>query len=136
MSHLEDIFTSEATTDGVHISVQAVYDPSRSHPEDGQWFFLYTIHIANRRTTAVQLLSRHWIIRDETGKVEEVRGPGVVGEQPVILPGSFYEYTSGCSLETPLGTMEGSYHMVDPGDGSDFDAKIAPFVLSEPLPVN
>lgn len=129
------VFSSEAVTEGVRISVRSQYDPHRSDPDRGQWFFLYTITISNERQGAVQLLSRHWIIRDEAGGVEEVRGPGVVGEQPVILPGSFFEYTSGCPLTTATGTMEGSYRMTAP-DGDDFDAVIAPFVLSEPLPVN
>lgn len=131
----EALFSSEAVTSGVRIRVRSQFDEQRSDPGRGQWFFLYTITISNEREEAVQLLSRHWIIRDEAGGVEEVRGPGVVGEQPVIMPGSHFEYTSGCPLTTATGTMEGSYRMVGP-DGEDFDATIAPFVLSEPLPVN
>ena len=135
MDQDEEFFTSEAVTRGVRVRVRSSYDPNRSQPEQNQWFFLYTITIGNESPHAVQLLSRHWIIRDETGKVEEVRGPGVVGEQPVILPGALFEYTSGCPLTTATGTMEGTYNMVDQ-DGDSFAARIAPFVLSEPLPVN
>jgi len=129
------MFTSEATTRGVHVSVVSEYAPGRSRPTDQQWFFLYTITIANQSDETVQLLSRHWIITDATGKVEEVRGPGVVGQQPVLTPGESFTYTSGCPLGTASGTMEGTYQMVTRG-GEGFEARIAPFTLSEPYTVH
>lgn len=126
------MFTSEAITRGVRVRVESRYDPTRSRPLQKQWFFLYTVRISNEGATTVQLISRHWVITDETGKVEEVRGPGVVGEQPVLRPGQAFEYTSGCPLTTPFGTMHGEYQMVDITSGEQFDVKIAPFTLSEP----
>ena len=120
---------SDAVTEGIRVQVEARYSPEHSQP--GRWFFLYTVTIANEGRETVQLLSRHWIIRDATGHIEEVRGPGVVGAQPVIQPGAAYEYTSGCPLETPFGSMEGSYQMVTE-DGVRFDAEIAEFMLREP----
>jgi ApaG protein len=129
------MFTSEALTRGIRVNVRAVFDPSRSHLADNQWFFLYTITITNESDEIVQLMSRHWIIEDELSRVEEVRGPGVVGEQPIILPGESFEYTSGCPLPTPFGTMRGSYQMVTV-EGESFDAAIARFTLSEPYLVN
>jgi ApaG protein len=123
--------SSEAVTQGVRVSVDCRYAPEYSHPQRNQWFFLYTIQIANEGEEEVQLLSRHWVIRDATGKVEEVRGPGVVGETPVLGPGEAFEYTSGCPLTTPFGSMEGTYEMVT-AKGERFDARIAPFALREP----
>jgi len=125
------VFTSEAETNGIRVQVVSRYDPTRSKPQQKQWFFLYTVTIANQGSTTAQLLSRHWTITDETGHVEEVRGPGVVGEQPVLAPGQSFEYTSGCPLPTPFGTMHGTYQMIT-NDGARFDATIAPFTLSEP----
>lgn len=127
--------TSEALTRGVRVQVRSEYAPQRSNPVSGQWFFLYTVTITNEGTDTVQLVSRHWIITDGHGHVEEVRGPGVVGEQPVLRPGEAYTYTSGCPLTTALGTMEGTYQMVT-GDGERFDAAIAAFILSEPYTVH
>ena len=121
--------TSEAVTEGIRVQVEARHAPEFSEPS--RWFFLYTIRISNEGTETVQLVSRHWIIRDGTGRIEEVRGPGVVGEQPVIDPGDSYEYTSGCPLPTPFGSMQGSYQMVT-RSGTKFDAEIAEFVLREP----
>ncbi len=129
------MFTSEAVTRGVRVQVQAEYAPQRSDPAKGQWFFLYTITIANESAETVQLLTRHWIITDGTGHVEEVRGPGVVGKQPVLRSGDSFEYTSGCPLTTPFGVMEGTYQMVATS-GEHFDATIAPFTLSEPYTVH
>jgi ApaG protein len=129
------MFTSEAVTRGVRVRVRSEYAPERSQPSKGQWFFLYTITIANEGPRTVQLLTRHWIITDATGHVEEVRGPGVVGEQPILRPGEAFEYTSGCPLTTPYGTMEGTYQMVT-DTGERFDAAIAPFTLSEPYTVH
>ena len=122
--------TSEALTDGVRVSVEARYSEEHSLP-GSRGFFLYTVTIANEGSQPVQLVSRHWRIHDATGRLQEVKGPGVVGEQPVIEPGESYEYTSGCPLPTPFGSMEGSYQMVK-GSGSPFDARIERFELREP----
>lgn len=129
------MFTSEATTRGVQVAVVCEYAPGRSNPQHEEWFFLYTITITNEGTEAAQLLTRHWIITDGTGRIEEVRGPGVVGKQPVLAPGESFTYTSGCPLTTPFGVMEGTYQMVTAG-GEPFDARIAPFTLSEPYTVH
>jgi ApaG protein len=127
--------TSEAVTRGVRVQVQSQYAPERSNRASQQWFFLYTVTITNGSTETVQLVSRHWIITDGHGHVEEVRGPGVVGEQPVLPPGQAFTYTSGCPLGTALGTMEGTYQMVT-DSGERFDATIAAFILSEPYTVH
>jgi ApaG protein len=129
------MFTSEATTRGIRVSVVCEYAPERSRPHDQHWFFLYTITIANEGADTVQLISRHWIITNGTGHVEEVKGPGVVGEQPVLGPNETFTYTSGCPLPTEFGTMEGTYQMVTK-DGETFDATIAPFTLSGPYTVH
>jgi ApaG protein len=129
------MFTSEAVTRGVRVKVESEYAPERSQPLKSQWFFLYTITIVNEGAEPVQLLTRHWVITDGTGHVEEVRGPGVVGKQPVLRPGESFEYTSGCPLSTPFGVMEGTYQMVT-DSGEEFDARIAPFTLSEPYTVH
>ena len=129
------MFSSEAVTRGIRVQVLSEYAGDRSDPRNNQWFFLYTIEITNEGTDTVQLVSRHWIITDAEGRVEEVRGPGVVGQQPVLAPGESFSYTSGCPLTTPFGTMEGTYQMIT-ANGSSFDAKIAPFTLSEPYTVH
>jgi ApaG protein len=129
------MFTSEAITRGIRVQVESIYDPHRSRPQESDWLFLYTVVIANEGAVTVKLVSRHWIITDERGKVEEVRGPGVVGEQPLLEPGQSFEYTSGCRLSTATGTMQGSYQMVTE-DGEEFSAEIGAFVLSEPYLVN
>ena len=127
--------TSQATTRGIQVEVEARYVPERSEPARGRWFFAYHVRITNRGAERVQLLTRHWIITDAMGQVEEVRGPGVVGEQPVLDPGESFEYTSFCPLPTPFGAMRGSYQMATPGGGT-FDAEIAQFSLQEPFSVN
>ncbi len=127
--------TSEAVTRGVRVRVKSQFSPERSSPAARQWFFLYTVTITNEGTETVQLVTRHWIITDGDGQVEEVRGPGVVGQQPVLRPGESFTYTSGCPLSTAIGTMEGTYQMVTP-DGDAFDAEIAAFILSEPYTVH
>ena len=128
-------FTSEAITRGIRICVQSAYVPERSDPEHDQWFFIYTVRISNEGADTAQLVSRHWIITDADGRVHEVKGPGVVGEQPTLKPGEAFEYTSACPLETSFGTMHGTYRMVmKNGDG--FDATIAPFSLGEPHAIN
>jgi ApaG protein len=129
------MFTSQAVTRGVRVYVEAEYAPQRSQPLQRQWFFVYTITISNEGVETVQLLTRHWIITDGTGRVEEVRGPGVVGKQPVLAPGESFTYSSGCPLASPFGVMEGTYQMVNEA-GDQFDVKIAPFTLSEPYTVH
>jgi ApaG protein len=117
------------------ITVRTQYLPEQSSPDRSQHVFTYTITIRNTGTIAAQLISRHWIITDANGKVEEVRGDGVVGEQPWLRPGEDFHYTSGAVLETPVGTMRGSYHMLA-DDGRHFDATIAQFTLSVPRTVH
>ena len=112
-------------------ALTAEYSPDRSKPAESQWFFVYTITIANEGTETVKLLTRHWIITDANGRTEEVRGDGVVGEQPRLEPGEQFVYTSGATLPTAVGTMEGSYDMVG-DDGTRFDAPIPPFTLAVP----
>jgi len=126
---------SAATTNGVLVSVQANYMPAQSQPAARRYVFAYTVRIRNEGHRAVQLRSRHWIIVDSTGSTEEVRGDGVVGEQPVIQPGSTYEYVSAAMLKTPRGTMRGSYQMTT-WTGKSFDAVIAPFLLAMPFSMN
>ncbi len=124
-------FSSEAVTRNIRVYVEAQYDPGRSSPGHSQWFFLYTVNITNQGQDAVQLISRHWVITDGMGKVEEVQGPGVIGKQPRLEPGQSFEYTSGCPLTTPFGSMQGTYQMVNQA-AEQFDIEIAPFTLSEP----
>jgi ApaG protein len=125
------MFFSEATTRNIRVRVESQYDPGRSSPHNSQWFFLYTVSITNEGRDTLRLVSRHWIITDGMGKVEEAEGPGVAGKQPVLGPGQSFEYTSGCPLTTPFGSMHGTYQMVNQG-GENFDIEIAPFTLSEP----
>ena len=125
------VFTSEATTDGVRVRVRARYAPDQSEPLHQRWMFLYTITISNEGAETVQLISRHWVITDASDQVQEVKGLGVVGRQPTLAPGESFEYTSGCPLGTPFGSMEGTYPMVTSG-GRRFDAEIAAFALSGP----
>jgi ApaG protein len=124
-------FSSEATTRNIRVRVDSQYDPGRSSPQQSHWFFLYTVSITNEGQDTVQLISRHWVITDGMGKVEEVKGPGVIGKQPMLAPGQSFEYTSGCPLTTPFGSMQGTYQMVNPS-AEKFDIEIAPFTLSEP----
>ncbi|MCA9681590.1 MAG: Co2+/Mg2+ efflux protein ApaG [Myxococcales bacterium] len=123
--------SSQAISRNIEVRVHSHFVPQRSRPEEGLWFFAYHVELSNVGQETVQLLSRHWVITDGEGRVEEVRGPGVVGEQPVLLPGERFEYTSACPLPTPFGTMHGTYQMISEG-GERFDAKIAPFSLSLP----
>ncbi len=122
---------SDTTTRGVCVEVRSAYVPERSSPRDSHYFFAYRIRISNVGEETVQLLSRHWVISDGDGNMEHVRGPGVVGEQPVLEPGESFEYTSGTALATAVGTMRGSYRMVAE-DGQPFDAPIPQFTLSAP----
>ena len=128
-----DLFetSSEAETAGIRINVRAHYSPEHSSPVASKWFFLYTIRITNVGEDTVQLLNRHWTIIDGAGRTQEVHGPGVVGEQPVIEPNSGFEYTSGCPLPTPFGSMAGSFEM-QRGDGTQFEAEVALFQLIQP----
>lgn len=127
--------TSEAVTRNIRVSVDAQYSPAHSHPTNQQWFFLYTIRITNEGKETVQLISRHWLITDANDRVEEVRGLGVVGHQPVLAPGESFEYTSGCPLSTPFGSMKGTYHMVT-DRGERFETEIAAFYLQGPYSVH
>ena len=125
----------DTTTRGVRVIVDPRYLPEQSDPGEGRYLFAYHVVIRNEGNTPVQLLSCHWIITNGEGKVEEVRGPGVVGYQPKLEPGQAFEYTSGCPLDTPVGTMHGSFQMtVDNGD--EFDAQIDPFRLAVPGSLN
>jgi ApaG protein len=127
--------TSEAITNNVRVEVESQYAPGHSQPFQDKWSFHYTIRITNEGDDTVQLLSRHWFFSDSNGEVQEVRGPGVVGEQPVLAPGEAFEYTSGCTLKTSTGTMRGTYQMVTE-DGLHFDVEIAPCALVEPYTVH
>ncbi len=115
--------------------MKAVFLPDRSAPRQNQYHFAYHITIANVGEQTARLISRHWIITDAEGDVQEVRGEGVVGEQPVLPPGASFEYTSYCPLKTNVGTMHGSYQMVR-SDGEPFEARIAPFTLAVPNALN
>ena len=115
----------------IKVDVETVYLPNRSSPADRRFVFAYTITIRNVGETPTQLLTRSWLITDADGKVKEVRGDGVVGEQPHISPGSHHSYSSGAVLETPVGTMEGSYGMLT-NEGTHFDASIPLFRLAVP----
>jgi ApaG protein len=126
---------STATTRGIRVDVSSEYLPERSSIAERQWAFAYTVRIANEGTRTAQLVSRHWIITDANGLVQEVRGAGVVGAQPKLGPGEEFEYTSWCMLNTPSGLMHGTYQMVAE-DGSKFDAEIAPFNLGLPTSLN
>ena len=122
---------SSAVTQGIRVRVQSLYLPEQSSPLDDRYVFAYTITISNESKATAQLRTRHWIITDGHGEIEEVRGDGVVGEQPKLAPGQSFQYTSGCVLSTPIGTMHGTYRMWR-DDGSYFDAVIAPFSLALP----
>ncbi len=121
-----------ATTRSVQISVTPIYLEDQSAPADNHYVWAYRVLIENLGSDTVQLLSRYWRITDSTGSVEEVRGPGVVGEQPVLSPGHSFEYTSGTPLTTPSGIMEGSYQMATE-DGDTFEAEIPAFSLDSPF---
>ena len=120
-----------ATTRNITVRVQPQFLAEQSDPVSAQYVWLYTINIENGGTEAVQLLNRHWIITNAVGHVEEVQGPGVIGEQPVLQPGDSFQYTSGCPLRTPSGMMVGTYEMVGPGD-ERFDIDIPAFSLHSP----
>jgi ApaG protein len=126
---------SDTTTRGIRVQVESSYVPERSSPKEGSYLFTYRVRITNVGTETAQLVSREWIITDAEGEVERVKGPGVVGEQPVLPPGAGFEYSSFCPLKTSVGSMHGSYHMVTP-DGESFEAVISPFTLATPNALN
>lgn len=115
----------------IEVSARTQYVAEQSNPDGGRYVFAYTITVRNVGTVAAQLISRHWIVTDAEADVQEVRGLGVVGQQPLIKPGESFEYTSGCALNTPVGTMRGSYQM-SAEDGTVFSADIAEFTLAMP----
>ena len=121
-----------SVTRDIMITVLPEFVPDRSDADDGQFFWAYTVEIANQSEVTVQLTARHWKITDANGKMEEVQGPGVVGEQPILKPGEAFRYTSGCPLTTPSGIMTGSYRMVDEA-GEVFEAEIPAFSLDSPF---
>jgi ApaG protein len=122
---------SSSTTDGIRVTVQPAFWPERSAPDSEQFAFTYKVEILNEGSAPAQLQSRHWIITDAQGRVEEVKGEGVVGRQPKLGPGERFEYTSWAMLRTPFGTMRGTYAMQRP-DGTRFEARIAEFALTLP----
>jgi ApaG protein len=126
---------STALTNGIMVTVRSQYIPERSSVSGRQYAFAYTVTIANEGETTARLESRHWVITDAVGHIEEVRGPGVVGVQPRLRPGESFEYTSWCVLATPSGQMRGTYQMVTDG-GAQFDADIATFHLGLPQSLN
>ena len=125
----------EQETRGIRIHVTSAYLVERSDPERSSFFFAYTVRILNSGERPARLVSRHWVITDATGRVQEVKGPGVVGMQPALMPGESFEYTSGCPLKTPNGTMHGTYQMAY-DDGEMFDAEIPMFGLAVPGSLN
>ena len=129
------IRTSDTTTRGIRIEVQSAYMPDRSAPGDSEYLFEYHVRISNVGDQTTQLISREWIITNADGEVERVKGPGVVGEKPVLPPGATFEYRSFCPLKTSVGSMHGSYQMVT-ADGDQFDAIITPFTLAIPNALN
>jgi ApaG protein len=127
--------TSEAVTNDVRVEVESNYVAEHSQPFHDKWVFAYTIRITNLGDETVQLVSRHWIITDATGHIEEVRGLGVVGEQPTLAPGESFQYSSWCNLKTATGVMHGTYQMTSE-HGPQFDVEIAPFALKAPYTVH
>ncbi len=119
---------SDAVTEGIRVEVLSRHAPENSRPQQGEWVFQYTVRITNQGTDTVQLMNRHWIITDALEQVQEVKGPGVIGEQPVLAPGASFKYSSWCPLKTPTGMMQGSYQMVR-SNGEEFNVEIAPFGL-------
>ena len=130
-----DPLVSDTTTNGIRIQVKTQYLPERSSPGEQQYWFAYHITVSNVGGVAAQLVSRHWVITNAEGEEQEVRGPGVVGKQPLLGPGASFAYTSFCDLKTNVGTMHGSYTMVAES-GETFEARISPFTLAVPYALN
>ena len=128
---MKAFFPYVAETRGVTVRVSVSYLAEQSEPAQARWFWAYHIRIENNGERAVQLLTRHWVITDGSGERHSVEGEGVVGEQPLILPGASYDYVSGCPLTTSTGSMQGSYHMLDT-EGAAFDVVIPKFALTAP----
>jgi ApaG protein len=126
---------SDTTTNGIRVQVTTKFLPDRSSPRDGEYLFAYFIQISNVGSETAQLISRHWVITNTDGEEEEVRGDGVVGNQPVLAPGAVHNYNSFCQLKTAVGTMHGEYTMVTPS-GETFEVRIAPFTLAVPNALN
>ncbi len=122
---------ADAITRGIRVNVESEFRDDDSSPEDDIYVFAYHVTISNHGDKPVQLMTRHWIITDADGKVEEVKGAGVIGAQPTIEPGQGFSYSSFCPLKTPVGSMYGTYQMVTQ-EGDSFDAVIAPFTLAVP----
>ncbi len=129
-----DLIMSRALTNGILVTVKSEYLPERSLPTARRFAFAYTVEITNKGGEPAQLKSRHWIITDSEGGVQEVRGEGVVGQQPVLGPGESFQYTSWCVLTTPSGSMRGTYRMTT--KAAAFEAEIAPFHLGMPYSLN
>ncbi len=129
---MSKLFAHVATTRGIHVRVAVSYLPEQSAPQAGRWFWSYHIRIENNGERPVQLLARHWKIRDSRGLEQEVRGEGVVGETPLIPVGGSFDYVSGCPLDSASGSMRGSYRMVD-DEGEMFDIEIPTFALQSPV---
>jgi len=126
---------SDAVTNDIRVEVLAQYSAENSQPLDGKWVFQYTVRITNQGTETVQLISRHWIISDSTDHTTEVKGEGVIGHQPILAPGESFKYSSWCPLETPFGSMRGTYQMLRTSGGM-FDIEIAPFALKAAITLN
>jgi ApaG protein len=127
---------SKTVTRGICIEVVPEYLPEQSSAESERWLFAYHVAIRNQSREAVQLLNRHWVITNGEGEVDEVRGAGVVGQQPELEPGAEFHYSSGCPLDTPVGTMHGEFELRVIATGETFDARIAPFRLAVPSALN
>jgi ApaG protein len=130
-----DSAISEAVTNSIRVRVMPEFLSDQSNPAKGMWLHAYHVIIANEGEATVQLMARHWVITNARGEVEHVRGPGVVGHKPVLRSGESFRYSSGCPMNTPVGTMHGSYQMAYE-NGEKFQAEIAPFTLAEPFAVN
>ena len=132
---MKELFPHSATTAGITVRVSVSFLPEQSEPGKGRWFWAYHVRVENGGDQAVKLVSREWIISDGRGARHEVRGEGVVGEQPVLEPGEAFEYSSGCPLTTPSGDMAGTYQMVT-GEGESFDVQVARFQLEAPYTIH
>ena len=119
---------SDTVTNGVRVEVMSRHSKENSKPSEGQWVFEYTVRITNLNEEAVQLISRHWTITDSLGKVKEVKGPGVVGQQPLLKTGESFQYSSWSRIDTPTGTMQGTYQMIGE-QREEFDVEVAVFAL-------